>query len=80
MYCISIGATGRCHHPKVKVSCSPARVLFSSQFAELNANTTLEYSALPINVFIIYIFTEHISSGSLNFGKRRAVKQLDHKT
>lgn len=70
------------HHPDVwgKVSCSPAKVLFSSQFAELNANTTLEYPALPINVFIIYIFTEHIYSGSLNFGICRAVKQLDHKT
>lgn len=73
---------GRCHHPEVwiKVSCTPVRVLFSSQFAELNANTTLESTALPINVFIIYIFTEHIYSGSLNFDICRADKQLDQKT
>lgn len=58
-------------------------MLFSSQHcatAELNTNIAPKYSVLSINVFIIYIFIEHIYAASLNFVIATVDKQLDHKT
>lgn len=55
-----------------KVICSSVGVkccfpLQCCEAAELNTKSTPKYSALSINVFIIYIFIEQIYSASLNF-------------